>query len=34
MGYETGIDRDKLWALVDHLEKVMGRKLGGRTPRP
>jgi hydroxymethylglutaryl-CoA lyase len=34
MGYATGIDRDKLWVLVDHLEKVIGRKLGGRTPRP
>lgn len=33
LGYETGIDLDKLWALVGKLEGVMGRSLGGRTPR-
>jgi hydroxymethylglutaryl-CoA lyase len=31
MGYQTGVDLDRLWEAVHRFEPVIGRPIGGRT---
>lgn len=31
MGFETGVDLDRLWATVGWLDTLLGRRVGGRT---